>query len=176
MAIVIAVVGTDYPFLPRHLTLVRALSVGIPGFFLALAPDPRRARTGFVARVIRFAIPAGLIAATAALTIYFVSRLDDATTLREARSAATITLLGVGLLLLLRLTRSLPPWRWILVGSMAAGIAIVLAVPPLAAFFDLEYPPSEVWPVILGVVVAAGIAIQFVPVTADGGEVAEPPD
>ena len=55
MAVVIAVVGTDYPFLPRHLTLVRSLSVGIPGFFLALAPDPRRARTGFVARVVRFA-------------------------------------------------------------------------------------------------------------------------
>ena len=170
MAIVIAVVGTDYPFLPRHLTLVRALSVGIPGFFLALAPDPRRARTGFVHRVVRFAIPAGLIAGAAALTIYFVSRLDDATSLKEARSCATITLLGVGLLLLLRLTRSLPPWRWILVGAMAAGIVIVLAVPPLAGFFDLAYPPAEIWPGILVVVGLAGLAIQFVPVTADGGD------
>jgi cation-transporting P-type ATPase E len=175
MAIVIAVVGTDYPFLPRHLTLVRSLSVGIPGLFLALAPDPRRARTGFVARVVRFAIPAGIIAAAAALTVYFVARADDASSLVESRSAATITLLGVGLAILLRLTRTLPPWRWILVGAMAAGIVIVLAVPALAHFFDLEYPPRELWLAIVPSVLVAAVALQFVPVTADGGEVAELP-
>jgi cation-transporting P-type ATPase E len=175
MAIVIAVVGTDYPFLPRHLTLVRSLSVGIPGVFLALAPDPRRARTGFVGRVVRFAVPAGLIAAAASLVVYFVARADDAASLTEARSAATITLLGVGLAILLRLTRTLPPWRWALVGAMAGCIAVVLAVPPLAAFFDLDYPPRELWLAIVPSVLVAAVALQFVKVTADGGEVADVP-
>jgi magnesium-transporting ATPase (P-type) len=169
MAIVIAVVGTDYPFLPRHLTLVRTLSVGIPGLVLALAPDPRRARTGFVRRVVRFAIPAGVIAAAATLGVYFIARADSASTLLESRSAATITLLGVGLAILLRLTRTLPPWRWILVGCMAAGIVIVLGVPWLAAFFDLDVPPEELWLAIVPAVLAAAVALQFVPVTADGG-------
>lgn len=179
MAIVIAVVGTDYPFLPRHLTLVRALSVGIPGFFLALAPDPHRARAGFVHRVIRFAIPAGAVAAAAALTVYFWSRYQLSGTeseLRDARSAATIALLGVGLILLLRLTRTLPPWRWILVGAMASGIVLVLAVPAASKFFDLVVPPRELWSVILLSMIVAAIAVQFIPVTADGGEVAELPD
>jgi len=179
MALVIAVVGTDYPFLPRHLTLVRALSVGIPGFFLALAPDPRRARTGFVHRVVRFAIPAGVIAALAALAVYFWSRHElsgTASELRDARSATTIALLGVGLILLLRLTRTLPPWRWILVVAMAAGIVIVLAVPAASTFFDLVVPPRDLWAAIALVVVVAGMAVQFIPVTADGGEVAELPD
>ena len=54
-------------YLPRQLTIVSTFTIGIPGFFLALAPDPRRARTGFVARVVRFAVPAGVIAAAAAL-------------------------------------------------------------------------------------------------------------
>ena len=170
MAIVIAVVGTDYPFLPRHLTLVRTLSVGIPGLVLALAPDPRRARTGFVRRVVRFAIPAGVIAAAATLGVYFIARADSASTLLEARSAATITLLGVGLAILLRLTRTLPPWRWVLVGCMAAGIVIVLAVPWLSAFFDLDFPPEELWLAIVPAVLAAAVALQFVPVTADGGD------
>ena len=62
ISLVISAVGVEFPFLPRHLTLVRALSVGIPGFFLALAPDSRRARPGFLHRVVRFSIPAGLIA------------------------------------------------------------------------------------------------------------------
>ncbi len=41
-SLVISAAGVEFPFLPRHLTLVRALSVGIPGVFLALAPDSRR--------------------------------------------------------------------------------------------------------------------------------------
>ena len=176
MAVVISIVGTEYPFLPRHLTLVRSLSVGIPGFFLALAPDPRMARTGFVPRVVRFAIPAGVIAAAAALTVYFYAREVADTSLTDARSAATITLLAVGLILLLRLTRTLPPWRWILVGSMAAAIVLVLGIPFAAEFFDLDYPPETVWEAMGATVLVAAIAVQFVPVTADGGDVVELPD
>jgi cation-transporting ATPase E len=176
MALVITLVGTDYPFLPRHLTLVRSLSVGIPGFFLALAPDPRRARTGFVPRVVRFAIPAGVIAAIAALTAYFYALEVADTSLTDARSAATITLLAVGLLILLRLTGTLPPWRWALVGAMAAGIVLVLAVPVAATFFDLDDPPESVWGAMGAAVLVAAVAIRFVPVTADGGEVVELPE
>jgi magnesium-transporting ATPase (P-type) len=174
ISLVIAAVGTDFPFLPRHLTLVRALSVGIPGFFLALAPDPRRARPGFLARVVRFSIPTGAIAAAAALSVYLAGRAADDTTLVEARSAATITLLGVGLAILLRLTRSLPPWRWGLVGAMAAAVVGVLTIPALSRIFELDAPPLSTWLVIGVVVGLAAIALQFVRVTADGGMVEEP--
>ena len=51
--------GSPFPFLPRHLTLIGALTIGIPSFFLALAPNTDRFRPGFVQRVLRFAIPAG---------------------------------------------------------------------------------------------------------------------
>ena len=167
MALTIAVIGTDYPFLPRHLTLVRSLSVGIPGFVLALAPDPRNIHPGFLPRVVRFAIPAGLIAAVAALTTYLVTRSFDDATLREARSAATICLLGVGLGILVRLTRSLPRWRWLLVGAMALGIVVVMITPFLSSFFDLEYPPANAWWVLLACVAASNVAIRFVPVAGD---------
>jgi cation-transporting ATPase E len=175
IALIVAAVGAEYPFLPRHLTVVRTLSVGLPGLVLALAPDPRRARTGFVARVVRFAIPAGLIAAAASLVVYWWALRDEQIDLVEARTATTITLLGVGLGILLRLTRSLPPWRWALVGSMAAGILLVLVVPPLSAFFELDMPSGSTWAVIAAVVVLAAVAIRLVPVTADGGEEVEVP-
>jgi cation-transporting ATPase E len=172
ISLVIAAVGTDFPFLPRHLTLVRALSVGIPGFFLALAPDPRRARPGFLPRVVRFSIPTGAIAAAAALSVYLAGRAADGTTLAEARSAATITLLGVGLAILLRLTRTLPAWRWGLVGAMAAAVVAVLTIPPLSRLFELDAPPLSTW-LVIGVVVGfAAIALRFVRVTADG----DPPE
>ena len=54
--------GWPYPFLPRHLTIVSTFTIGIPGFFLALAPNTRRYVPGFLERVLRFCIPAGLVA------------------------------------------------------------------------------------------------------------------
>ena len=171
ISFVIAVIGTDFPFLPRHLTLVRTLSVGVPGFFLALAPDPRRARPGFLPRVVRFSIPAGAVAAVGALIVYLAGREAEGTTLVEARSAATITLLGIGLVILLRLTGSLPAWRWILVAAMAASIGAVLAVPALSEVFELDAPAAGVWVLMAAVVALAAVALRFVPVTADGGEI-----
>jgi len=167
IALVIAAFGAQYPFLPRHLTIVRTLSVGLPGLVLALAPDPRRARTGFVRRVVRFAVPAGLVAAVASLVVYAAALRDEGLSLVEARTATTITLLGVGLAILLQLTRSLPPWRWVLVGAMGASILVVLTVPFLSEFFELDMPSGSTWAVIAAVVLIAGIAVRFIPVTAD---------
>ena len=60
----IGLTPTAYPLLPRHLTLAASLTIGIPGFFLALAPScrPVPARTGFLRDLARFAIPAGTAA------------------------------------------------------------------------------------------------------------------
>ena len=178
ISLVVSIFGVDFPFLPRHLTLVRALSVGIPGVFLALAPDSRRARPGFLQRVVRFSIPAGLIAGSAALVSYFAARTDlgssltdstlTAAQLTQARTAATVTLLGAGLGILVRLTGTLPRWRWILVGAMVAATASALVLPFTKKFFDLDYPPTAVWWVVLGAVVCSWIAIRFVLVTVDG--------
>ena len=38
LAVSIGIAATPYPFLPRHLTLVSAVAIGLPGFVLALAP------------------------------------------------------------------------------------------------------------------------------------------
>ena len=56
LAIAVAVIASPYLILPRHLTIIDALVIGIPGFFLALAPNPSRYVPGFVYRVARFVI------------------------------------------------------------------------------------------------------------------------
>jgi cation-transporting P-type ATPase E len=164
IALVIAVLGTEYPFLPRHLTLVRVLSVGIPGFVLALAPDPRRARPGFLGRVVRFSLPAGAIAGVAALVVWVVAQAvtDDLT---QARTAPTVTLLAVGLGILVRLTSPLPAWRWYLVAAMAAATALSLLIPPVAEVFELAVPPLLVWLAIAASVAAANLAMRLVPIS-----------
>jgi magnesium-transporting ATPase (P-type) len=63
LALAVGMAGLAFPFLPRHLTLISSLTIGIPGFFLALEPNTQRSRPGFVRRTLSFAAPAGLAAA-----------------------------------------------------------------------------------------------------------------
>ncbi|HSX99431.1 MAG TPA: HAD-IC family P-type ATPase, partial [Streptomyces sp.] len=57
LAVLVVCWQVEYPFLPRHLTLLSTLTIGVPAFFLALAPNKERARPHFVRRVMRYAIP-----------------------------------------------------------------------------------------------------------------------
>ena len=42
LAVAVGVTLLPYPFLPRHLTIIDTLAIGVPSFFLALAPNTRR--------------------------------------------------------------------------------------------------------------------------------------
>ena len=46
LAVAVGIARWPYPFLPRHLTIVSSLTIGIPAFFLALAPEPAALRAG----------------------------------------------------------------------------------------------------------------------------------
>ena len=46
-----------FPYLPRHITYIGALTIGMPAFILALAPNTRRYIPGFLRRVVHFALP-----------------------------------------------------------------------------------------------------------------------
>ena len=128
--------GVAFPFLPRQLTLVASLTIGIPGFFLALMPNSDRFRPGFFRRVLLFAVPAGLITATCAFTTYLIASegYDEG----EARTYTTITLFLVALAVLLQSARPLNFLRLAVVAGMAALFLAVLVVPALSQFFAME--------------------------------------
>jgi cation-transporting ATPase E len=131
-----------FPFLPRHLTVISALTIGIPGFFLALMPNTERFRPGFLRRVLLFAIPSGVICAAASLTSYSVA-LGVGEDLADAQSAATVTLFIVATSVLLQSAR---PLNWIrigIVGSMVAAFVAVLTIPWLSDFFALSLGPER---------------------------------
>jgi cation-transporting P-type ATPase E len=85
-----------YPFLPRHLTIIDTLAIGVPSFFLALAPNPRRYRPGFTGRVLRFATPAGLLVAAATFAAYCLAHVSGLP-LAQQRTAATLVTLTLTL-------------------------------------------------------------------------------
>ncbi|MGH2591774.1 MAG: cation-translocating P-type ATPase, partial [Actinomycetota bacterium] len=138
-------VGLPFPFLPRHLTLIGALTIGIPSFFLALAPNSERARPGFLGRVLRFTIPAGTLAAVATFLGYVLVRDQTAVTLAEARTTATMVLLWIGFLILGVIAAPLTTWRLALVWAMPALFMLTIALPITRGFFALDPPPLILW-------------------------------
>jgi cation-transporting ATPase E len=143
LAIAVGVARWQYPFLPRHLTIVSSLTIGIPGFFLALAPNIRRYEPGFVRRVLRLAVPCGFIAAAATFGSYAFARSVQGVGLTQARTTATLVLLVVGLWILAILARPITPFRAVLVASMAGVLGLILAVPSARVFYALELPGRE---------------------------------
>jgi cation-transporting P-type ATPase E len=144
-----------YPFLPRHLTIVDTLAIGIPSFFLALAPNRRRYVPGFVGRVLRFTIPAGSIVAAATFSAYALARARGLP-LAEQRTAATLVALILSLCVLALLAIPLT-WRRIalLVGALAV-FALLFPVPFVRHFYALQLPHGGIWSTLL--IAALGVA------------------
>jgi cation-transporting ATPase E len=161
LALAIACTRWPYPFLPRHLTIISSLTIGIPGFFLALAPNARRYTPGFIPRVLRFTIPAGAIAAIAAIISYAVGRETDGVSLVESRTLATVTLLIVGLWVLNLLARPITKARALLFGAMVGAFVVILEVPRLRHFFLLDLPGGSATVAAFVVGIVAGIALEI---------------
>jgi cation-transporting ATPase E len=155
LALAIGVAGLPFPLLPRHLTLVGSVTIGIPAFFLALAPNAKRARSGFVPRVLRFAAPAGTLAASATFGAYYLARNQSGVSLDEARTTATLVLVGVGLLVLIRLAFPLTTWRMVLIVTMVTVFLFAIVTPQGREFFALDLPPAVLVVAAIGIVFAA---------------------
>ena len=153
MAVSIATVlfVLPFPFLNRHLTVTTFFTIGAPAFFLALMPNTQRFRPGFFGRVLRFAVPAGLICALSSYVSYgYVLKLTSEN-INEARSAAVVTLFVVAWWVLVQVARPLNLIRGVIVGVMLAGFVILLHVPWSSRLFDLTWSPDREGLVALGV-------------------------
>ncbi|MYH77730.1 MAG: HAD-IC family P-type ATPase [Acidimicrobiaceae bacterium] len=157
LTLLIGLAGSPFPFLPRHLTLIGTFSVGVPGFFLALAPNHRLVKPGFLRRVLRFSLPAGAVAGVVTFVLYEVVRRLDGVSLDEARTSATMTLLAIGLVILLLISRPLRPWKVGLAAAMAASYGAAMALPFLREFFELDVPPLGGWLCVVAAVIVGGV-------------------
>ena len=153
LAAVVAITGFVYPFLPRQLTIVSSLTIGIPAFVLALAPTNQRYRAGFLARVLRLSVPAGVIVVVGVLCARLTLILMGSNR-NQISSVCTLVLVAGGLWLLSLTARPWVWWRAVLVVIMSASALAVVLLAPLRGFFDLAALTANSW---LVLVCAAGI-------------------
>lgn len=153
LAAVVAITGFVYPFLPRQLTIVSSLTIGIPAFVLALAPTNQRYRAGFLTRVLRLSVPAGVIVVVGVLCARLTLILMGSNR-NQISSVCTLVLVAGGLWLLSLTARPWVWWRAALVVIMSAAALAVVLLAPLRGFFDLAALTANSW---LVLVCAAGI-------------------
>lgn len=157
LAAVVAITGFVYPFLPRQLTIVSSLTIGIPAFVLALAPTNQRYRAGFLARVLRLSVPAGVIVVVGVLCARLTLILMGSNR-NQISSVCTLVLVAGGLWLLSLTARPWVWWRAALVVIMSAAALAVVLLAPLRGFFDLAALTANSWLVLVcvaGIVCAA---------------------
>jgi len=170
-----------FPFLPRHLTLVSSVTIGIPAFFLALGPNKRRYLPGFLQRVLRFAVPAGAVAGLAVIASYLwangaygmpvAQRATDcavpigggtvAPACSQPSTGATVALLVVAFWILVVLARPFRPWKAGLIAAMVALSVLAFVVPFAREFFDFSLPAGLLWQS-LAVGAAGAICVEVV--------------
>ncbi|MCL1800545.1 MAG: HAD-IC family P-type ATPase, partial [Promicromonosporaceae bacterium] len=127
LAVVTAITASAYPFEPIQLTLISALTIGIPGFFLALGPNRRRYVPGFMKRVLKFAIPTGVVVAAAAYASFrAIHLLEPAASAADGRTTATLSTLVVCLWVVVTLARPINGWKVVLVSGL--GVLAIAAV------------------------------------------------
>jgi magnesium-transporting ATPase (P-type) len=165
---VTAIFGFTFPFLPRHLTIAALLTIGIPSFVLALAPSEGPLYRGRLLRALAaFAVPAGIAMGVASLLSFFFVDNVFGGSLEEGRTAATTTLIVLGLCFILLLERgpgrehiTIQSYMLAMIAGLGAIFALILAAAPVRDFFDLVLLSAGQWflalaSVAIGLVLAA---------------------
>ncbi len=169
LILLVAVPGFAFPFLPRHLTLAAFLTIGIPSFVLALAPSDGPLYRGRLLRALAaFAVPAGVATALGSILSFFLVDTVAGASLDAGRTAATTTLIVLGLAFVLLLERgpgrehiAIQSYMLALIAGLGALYALILAAAPVRDFFEMDLLSSVQWFLAL-LAAAVGLTIASV--------------
>ncbi len=156
LALLLLILPLRYPFQPIQLTLISALTVGCPSFFLALEPSHERARGRFLRRVLLRAVPGA--AAVCCCAIAAMLCCAGGTSYPHASTMAALSAGIIGLANLVLTCRPFSRLRAAL--CLLMTLAFWAAVTLLPGIFFLNTPellPKE-W-LILGGITLCGLLI-----------------
>lgn len=148
----VSLANEAFPVTPKQNGLLAMLTVGIPTIFLAAWARPGETPRRLVVAAGHFVVPAAISIATLTLTVYFFF-LSMGSTVEEARTALTITMVLCGLLLIPFVEPPTAGWAGgdnevagdrrpsYMAAGMLALFLLALYVEPLRNFYELETLP-----------------------------------
>ncbi len=154
LALACLVAGFAYPFVPLHLTLISALTIGVPSFFLAMEPNYERVSGRFLPTVLRRALPGGLTNLVAVFTAQLIM-MNLSFAPGQISTACAAVLATVGMLVLRQTCKPFDLFRHILWWVMAGALVFCFTV--LSGFFDLTHGNLTGTLVLLGMMAMAAV-------------------
>lgn len=158
LALLFLFIQMPYPFMPIQLTLISAVTIGIPAFILALEPNRARIEGNFLRNILMKAVPGGVtIVMNIVLTVFIGWKLDFPV---EMISTICVLLTGfAGLLLILRLCMPFTLIRKILLGFLCALFAgCVVFLPGLFSLVPLS---GAGWALTGGLALLAAVVLNL---------------
>ena len=114
-----------YPVTPLQLSLLSAVTIGVPSFFLALEPNHSLVKGKFLSNVFRAALPGGLtdLFVVLGVEVFFVSfGFSEA----ELSTMSAILLIVIGIMVLYEVCKPFDWKRRVLWGAMAGSSAVTI--------------------------------------------------
>ena len=162
LALAVTALGLVYPFLPAQMTLIGALSIGIPAFFFALAPNNQRYQPGFLRRVLGFSLPVGAVIAAAMFACYYLLIGRHNLDVAAAGTSVSVVVMAIGLAVLAKLSQPVRGWKLALILACEAVFVACVMWQPLASLFSFEFnwATLPVIAVIVALAVVAAVILQ----------------
>lgn len=123
LSIITLFTNWPYPLAPLHLSIISALTIGVPSFFLAMEPNYERVQGRFLAGVLRRAFPGGL---TNIFVVLMAQALMDVFQLpfEPIQTVCTAILAVVGLLVLFQVCKPFDKFRRLIWLLMLAALVV----------------------------------------------------
>jgi cation-transporting ATPase E len=158
-AVVFGALLWPFPFLPRQLSIVDGLTIGLPALVLALLPNIQRYRPGFLRRAARFCIPSGLIVGGTLISVVAYAYLGGAEA-AVVQTTAVITLTLTALWVLVILSRPFTLITSLVVVAAYLGLPVLLVIPVVTDFLQLGAPPLELMLVAVGASIISSLVLE----------------
>jgi cation-transporting ATPase E len=162
LAVIFGLLLWPFPFLPRQLSIVDGITIGLPALILALLPNARIYRPGFLRRAARFCVPSGLIVAVTVTAVVAYAYAGVGAPPAEVQTTAVLTLTLTALWVLVVLARPFTRATATIVVAAYASLLVILSIPLARDFLELEIPPLELVLVAVGASVAASVLLEIV--------------
>ena len=140
-----------YPFQPIHMTLIGAITIGIPSVIVGLEKNEGPVRGKFLGNVLKSAIPAALLTVLSLAAAFFGGRAFSLSE-QTASTLAVYAAVSAGLVVVARLKRPADLRHGLLVGGLLAlFLAAALLFP---GFFMMERLSGLLWLLPAGIAAA----------------------
>ena len=151
LALLTLITSLRFPLESFHFSIMSSLTIGIPGFFLAMEPNYERVTGKFLPKSLRKAFPGGLTNILVVLTAQAFMATFDLPAV-DGQSISTAILCTVGLIVLLGVCQPFTKMRKaVCMGAAVMVLGAFLVLPPLTGYLQITKKAS--WLILLATLV-----------------------